>query len=88
MGEFLRARELLESAINLYDPERHRPLIVHYSVADVGVRCLSYVALTLWQLGYPNQALERGNEALARTAPFLSDSDFLTRGHDLASVGP
>ena len=32
---------------------------------DTGVNCLSYAALTLWTLGYPDQALKRGNEALA-----------------------
>ena len=26
--------------------------------------CLCYAAFTLWQLGYPDQALQRGNEAL------------------------
>ena len=65
MGEFLPAREHLENAITLYDPERHRPLIFRYGGADAGVRCLSYAAWTLWQLGYPDQALKRGNEALA-----------------------
>ena len=65
MGEFLPAREHLEMAIALYDPERHRPLAFRYGGVDAGVRCLSYAALTLWQLGYPDQALKRGNEALA-----------------------
>jgi predicted ATPase len=65
MGELLLAREHLEMAISLYDPERHRPLIFRYGGADAGVRSLSYAAMTLWQLGYPDQALKRGNEALA-----------------------
>jgi predicted ATPase len=52
-------------AITLYDPERHRPLIFRYGGVDAGVRCLSYAGLTLWQLGYPDQALKRSNEALA-----------------------
>ena len=65
MGEFLPARENLENAITLYDPERHRPLIFRYGGADTGVGCLSHAAITLWQLGYPDQALKRGNEALA-----------------------
>jgi class 3 adenylate cyclase/predicted ATPase len=65
MGEFLPARERLEMAITLYDPERHRPLIFRYFGVDAGVYCLSYAAWTLWQLGYPTQALKRGNEALA-----------------------
>ena len=68
-GEFPPAREHLETAITLYDPERHRPLIFRYGGPDVGVNCLSHASLTLWHLGYPDQALKRGNEALvlART---------------------
>ncbi len=64
MGEFLPAREHLETALSLYDPKRHRPLIFRYLGVDAGVYCLSYAAWTLWHLGYPGQALERGNEAL------------------------
>jgi len=63
MGVLLPAREHLGMAIFLYDPERQRPLAFRYGV-DAGVRCLSYAGLTLWQLGYPDQALKRGNEAL------------------------
>ena len=65
MGEFLSARERLENAITLYDTERHRPLASRYGGADAGVTCLSYTAEILWQLGYPDQALKRGNETLA-----------------------
>jgi predicted ATPase len=64
MGEFFPAREHLENAITLYDPERHRPLTFRYGAADAGVLCLSNAALTLWHLGYPDHALKRGNEAL------------------------
>jgi predicted ATPase len=64
MGEFLPAREQLEMAISLYDPERHRPLSFRYGGVDGGVWCLSHAAWTLWQLGYPDQALEKGYEAL------------------------
>jgi predicted ATPase len=64
-GELPLAREHLEMAISLYDPERHRSLIFRYGGANAGVICLSYAAWTLWQLGYPDEALKRGNEALA-----------------------
>jgi predicted ATPase/DNA-binding winged helix-turn-helix (wHTH) protein len=64
MGKFLPAREYLESAITLYDPERHRPLIFSYGY-DAGVASLSYAAWTLWLLGYSDQALKRSHEALA-----------------------
>jgi predicted ATPase len=66
MGEFLPVREHLESAIPLYDPKWHRSLIFRYGGTDVGVVGLSFAALTLSHLGrYPDQALKRGNEALA-----------------------
>jgi predicted ATPase/class 3 adenylate cyclase len=64
MGEFLTAREHLENAIALYDPERHQPLMFRYGGADAGVRSLAYAAITLWPLGYPDQGLKRSNEAL------------------------
>jgi predicted ATPase len=64
MGELLRAREHLEMAIPLYDRERHRPLFGFRGI-DRGASCLSYAAWTLWQLGYADQALKRGKEALA-----------------------
>ena len=64
MGKFLTAREYLESAITLDDPERHRPLIYRYGY-DAGVASLAYAAWTLWLLGYSDQALKRSHEALA-----------------------
>jgi predicted ATPase len=64
MGELLLAREHLEIAISLY-PERHRPLAPRHGGIDVGVNCLLYAAWTLWHLGYFDQALKRGNQALA-----------------------
>jgi predicted ATPase len=63
MGELLPAREHLEIPISLYyDPERHRALSWGL---DAGLTRLSFAAWTLWQLGYPDQALKRVNEALA-----------------------
>jgi predicted ATPase len=64
MGEFLPAGEHLEMAVTLYDRERHQPLTFRYGGADAGVNSLSYAAVTLWQLGYPERALKRGDEAL------------------------
>jgi predicted ATPase/class 3 adenylate cyclase len=64
LGELLNAREHLEMALSLYDSERHRRLAFGYFGVDAGVRCLSYAAWTLWHLGYPDQALKSGNEAL------------------------
>jgi len=63
-GHLLGARERLEVVISLYDPERHRPLAFRYGGNDPGVAGLSLASRALWLLGYPDQALERGNEAL------------------------
>jgi tetratricopeptide (TPR) repeat protein len=58
------ARAHLDASIALYDPERPRARPFSYSVADPGVAALSYGALTLWLLGYPEQALRKSQAAL------------------------
>ena len=65
MGELLLASEHLEMAISLYNRERHRPRGFRHGGVDAKVNCLSYAARTLWTLGYPDRALERGNECIA-----------------------
>jgi predicted ATPase len=50
--------------MRLYDPQQHHALAFRYGNFDPGVTCLAYAAWTLWLLGYPEQALERANEAL------------------------
>jgi predicted ATPase len=83
MGEFGPARKNFEDALTHYDPEHHRALILRYSWVDVEVRSLSYSAITLWQLGYPDQALDKGKEALA-VAQRLSHPFSLTFGQGIA----
>jgi class 3 adenylate cyclase/predicted ATPase len=62
LGELTSARTLLAQAMALYDPQQHpRPTV---NTADPRVDCLSFTALTLWYLGYPDQALQRSQEAL------------------------
>jgi predicted ATPase len=63
-GEFAAAREHLEEGSALYNPQQYPAIGLHYGQA-VGVLCLSYGALTLWALGYPEQAWKRCHEALA-----------------------
>ena len=62
-GELIAARTHLEDGITLYDRQQHQALAVHYG-ADPGVTCRVYAARTLWLLGYPAQALSRGQDAL------------------------
>jgi class 3 adenylate cyclase/tetratricopeptide (TPR) repeat protein len=63
-GELVLAREHLEQAITLYDSRRDRSHAFIYG-QDPGVHSLSYATLTLWLLGYPDQARKRSLEALA-----------------------
>ncbi|MCI0409802.1 MAG: hypothetical protein L0191_14770, partial [Acidobacteria bacterium] len=64
LGEFRAAREHLERGIALYDTQRHRSHAFLHGY-DSGVACLSFVAPTLWHLGYPDQASKRIQEGLA-----------------------
>jgi len=64
LGELIPAREHLEHAIALYDPQRCRSHAFIYA-QDPGVHSLSYATLVLWLLGYPDQARKRSLEAFA-----------------------
>ena len=67
-GELLPARTHLEHVMTRYDPQQHHALAFLYG-QDPGVVCLTHMALVLWALGYPAQAVQRSQEALtlART---------------------
>jgi predicted ATPase len=62
LGEFAAARLHQEKGLALYDPHRHRPLTAVYG-EDPGVGCLVYGGVTLWHLGYPEQALRSARQA-------------------------
>jgi class 3 adenylate cyclase/predicted ATPase len=69
-GTFLSVREHLEAGISFYDRDRHRPL----GLDDFLVQALSYLALTLSILGYPDQARKRSEQAIAlgrECGPFM-----------------
>jgi predicted ATPase len=63
LGEVSLARAHLEQGVALYDLQQHHYLAFHYGL-DLGVWCLAYIAWPLWLLGYPEQALQRSQEAL------------------------
>ena len=64
LGEPARALDHQEQVIDFYDPQKHRSLIFSMGV-DPGAMCLARTSSSLWLLGYPDQALKRGQEALA-----------------------
>ena len=63
LGEFPQAREHLESGIALYDPEQHRSDFLYGSL--VGILPLCFAAHNFWHLGYPDQAVQSIEQALA-----------------------
>jgi tetratricopeptide (TPR) repeat protein len=64
MGQFASAREHVEQAIALYDARPFSSPAIR-PVQDPGVLCRGFAALSLWHLGYPDQALQRVHEAFA-----------------------
>jgi len=64
MGQFTSARTHLERAISLYDAALSEAYRAVYPVVDPGVVSLGWLAMTLCLLGYSDQALERGHEAV------------------------
>jgi class 3 adenylate cyclase/predicted ATPase len=82
-GEFASGRVDLEECIRLYGPER-RPLHSILYGQDPKASALGWLAMGLWALGHPDQALERARESRAfvqgTSRPLL-----LARG--LAAVG-
>ena len=62
-GEFVTAREHFDKGISLYDPLQHRFMASIYG-DDPGITCLSLRALSLWFLGYPDQASQSAQEGV------------------------
>jgi predicted ATPase len=65
LGEYKTALALLEQVISFYDPDQHHRAFVFLQGSDAGPSALAYAACCLWCLGYPQQAAERSQEALA-----------------------
>ncbi len=79
LGKFALARTHLEQMIIIYDPQQYHDMIFSYG-QDLGTSNLSWLCWVLWSLGYPDQALQRNQEALA-LAQNLDHP--LTLGHSL-----
>ncbi|HEY5865609.1 MAG TPA: AAA family ATPase, partial [Candidatus Tectomicrobia bacterium] len=61
-GEPAAARTHHTQALALYDPQAHRALAVRYG-QDLGMGSHGALARALWQLGYPDQALQHSQAA-------------------------
>jgi predicted ATPase len=65
LGEYTAARAHFGEMIAFYDPREHHQLFLSLRGYDTTVNALSFDACCLWALGYPEQALQRSEEALA-----------------------
>src|SRR5207237_8690450 len=68
-GRFAAARDCYERALAAYDDRERTRYWTAYTGHDAGVTHRCYLALVLWHLGYPDQALQvdRETRELART---------------------
>lgn len=64
LGEFRQALSHFEKAMAFYDPAQHRTSAFIMG-QDLGVAGLCWAMLSLWMLGYPDQAMQRRLQALA-----------------------
>ncbi len=64
LGDYALARTHLEQGVALIDLTQQQSLVSRDGVVP-GVECCAYSAWTLWCLGYPTQAVQRAQEALA-----------------------
>jgi len=69
LGDYTAAWKHFAQGIPLIDPTAQRAQAFHQCIAP-GVACLAYAAPALWSLGYPEQALQRCQEALTLAQEF------------------
>jgi predicted ATPase len=84
-GAFPEACSEFEAILRLYDASRHRSQPVHY-VHDPQVSALTYLALVLWMLGFPDQA-RRSSAAAFRCATELDQANLTAHVHNFAGAG-
>jgi predicted ATPase/DNA-binding SARP family transcriptional activator len=64
MGRLQEARGFWQQGITLYDVGQHERLANRFG-HDPAATCLAYLSMTLWLLGYPDQAQEQERELSA-----------------------
>ena len=83
-GALPAARQHLEEGIARYTPDQRTALVFRMG-QDPGVACRAFAAMTVWLLGYPEQALARLHDALA-LAHALSHAYSLAFAQWLAAI--
>jgi predicted ATPase len=84
LGALPAARQHVEEGIARYTPDQRRAPLFRMG-HDPGVACRSWVAMTLWLLGYPEQAVVHLDDSLT-LAHALSHPFSLASAHVFAAV--
>ena len=63
-GQFAAARSHAEQGMVLYDRQQHHALAALYGGYDPGVAYLSFEALSVWALGYPDRCSQKMSDLL------------------------
>jgi len=69
LGELSLSRTHSEQGVALYDPRQHRSHAFVYGV-DPGAVCRCYAAMSMWMLGYPDQARQNSHVVLTPAQEF------------------
>ncbi len=64
LGQLPAAHNHVRDGISIYDPAKHRDHALSYAGHDPGVCGHAFGALSLWLLGYPEQATQNGRSCL------------------------
>jgi DNA-binding SARP family transcriptional activator/predicted ATPase len=70
LGEYVQSRDHLKPLIDLYEPDQHHQEFVYLRGVDAGLSGLAYDACCLYALGFPEQAANRSQQAIALTRRF------------------
>jgi class 3 adenylate cyclase/predicted ATPase len=63
LGQLEKARYQFQEGIKIYEPERHTRLASIYSF-NPGLACMRSLSVTLWLLGFPEQAIHLADKAI------------------------
>jgi predicted ATPase len=64
MGHFTQAQTHLELSYSLYEPARYPSHASPFDDFDIAAHSLGYSSAASWQLGFPEQALDRAKRAV------------------------
>jgi len=86
LGDPVSCREHALRGIELYRADRHHSHVLSYGGHDPGVCARLHDAGALWQLGYPDQALQSAHDAVALGRQLAHPSSIVMAMYTLATI--